>query len=168
MRIVNGWRLGSENLGNYGSDYLFRALIALTGLAALVPEEATYLSWIGKKDAPRISGHNRYRLRFEADQLPPVNAFWSLTMYEIMPDKRLFLVDNPIRRYSIGGMTEGLKYNEDGSVDLYIQHTSPGPDHESNWLPAAQDRFSLVMRAYQPDPSIIRGEYRFPELQMLD
>jgi hypothetical protein len=99
-------------------------------------------------------------MHFPKGQLPPVRGFWSLTMY----DSKYFFVENPINRYSIS-QRQDLKANPDGSVDLYIQNESPGPDKESNWLPAPKDAFQLMLRLYWPnekDPSILDGSWKIP------
>src|SRR5207253_7770783 len=116
------WTYPAPGIGNFGTDYLLRTATALKGLAALEPIEAITLSHVGD---PLDGGHS-YRLHFERDRLPPAAAFWSLSVYEIMPDKRLFFADNPIRRYSIGDRTPDLRRNQDGSLDIYIQHASQG------------------------------------------
>jgi hypothetical protein len=112
-------------------------------------------------------GRNRYILHFEKGGLPPVDAFWSLTMYGVEEDMRGFLVKNPINRYSVGDRTKGLKYNGDGSLDIFIQHDSPGPDKESNWLPAPNDRFRLTLRAYQPRTELLEGRYLIPKIRRI-
>jgi len=167
-KILNGWAHCPAHMGNFGQDYLYRGYIALTGLGGLVPEEATYLPKIRQKEAAPYSGHNRYLLHFSKENLPPVTAFWSLSMYEVTPDRRQYFTQNPINRFSIGDMTDGLQYNADGSLDIYIQHQPPGADRESNWLPAPEFNFAMTMRAFEPDASIISGEYQFPEIQILD
>jgi len=164
---LNGWALCPRHMGDYGQDYLYRAYIALTGLGGLVPEEAIYLPNIRKKGTPTLSGQNRYLLHFDKNNLPPVGAFWSLAMYEITMDRRQYFAQNPINRYSIGNFTDGIQYNSDGSLDIYIQNQLPVHDRESNWLPAPEGNFSMVMRAFEPEPSIINGEYQFPEIQIL-
>jgi hypothetical protein len=160
-RVVNGWAYPAPGIGNFGTDYLLRATIALKGLAALEPIEATTLSHVGEP----LDGSRSYRLHFEHDRLPPAAAFWSLSIYEIMPDKRLFFADNPIRRYSIGDRTPDLRRNQDGSLDLYIRHASPGEARESNWLPAPAGPFALILRAYLPGPGLIAGTYAPPPLE---
>ncbi len=105
----------------------------------------------------KYSGENKYVIHFNKGQLPPVRGFWSLTMY----DNDYFFVHNPINRQSISAR-ENLKANPDGSVDLYIQNENPGPDKESNWLPAPKDKFILMMRLYWPKdkpPSILDGSW---------
>jgi hypothetical protein len=94
-------------------------------------------------------------------QTPPVNAFWSITMYN---SKSLF-VDNPINRYSIGTYTEGLKNNTDGSLDIYIQHASPGKDRESNWLPSDKNSFNLILRMYLPAEEVFNGTWTPPPIR---
>ena len=88
-----------------------------------------------------------------------MDAFWSLTMYD-MPN--YYLVANPIDRYSIGDRTPGVAYNDDGSLDLYLQHDSPGPDKESNWLPTPSGDFRPLVRMYQPGAEVLDGSYELP------
>ena len=166
--VRNGWSYPPSHLGNFGRDYALRAVIALIGLAALEPAEACYMTSMTDREGKPLTGENRYRLRFEKGALPPVDAFWSLSMYEVMPDQRSFFVDNPIRRYAIGDRTRGLKPNADGSVDIYIHHQSPGKDLESNWLPAPPGVFRLSFRAYQPREPILKGDYTLPWIQRLE
>ena len=160
-KIVNGWSYPPPGIGNFGTDYLLRAAVALKGLAALEPIEAMYLPQVGKP----LSGERRYRLHFDAGNLPPANGFWSLSAYEIMPDKRLFFAANPIGRYSIGDKTPGLQRNPDGSLDILIQHDSPGGGLESNWLPVPAGPFSLTLRAYLPQPPLLNASYAPPPLE---
>lgn len=159
-----GWTKPRADLGNFGTDYLFRAIVAQVGLAALEPPEAVYLSPTGDTDGRPLDGTHRYLLHFSKSALPPVDAFWSLTMYQVDPDERRFLVANPINRYSIGDRTKGLVYH-DGSLDIFIQHVSPGAAKESNWLPAPTGRFALSLRAYQPRPELLNDQYQMPVLQ---
>lgn len=105
-------------------------------------------------------------MHFAKGQLPPAKGFWSLTMY----DQDYFFVANPLNRYSISARQD-LKANADGSVDLYIQHQSPGADKESNWLPAPADKFVLMLRLYWPDPqapSILNGSWTIPQVSPVD
>jgi hypothetical protein len=113
-----------------------------------------------------ITGEGPYRLHFDADKLPAVNAFWSLTMYEATADGQFFLVANPINRYSIGDRTPGLKKNPDGSLDIWITRADPGGERSANWLPApSTGPFSLSFRAYLPKEELRDGRYRLPALQ---
>jgi hypothetical protein len=157
--IVNGWLINT-GAGIYGSDYLNRAAIAQLGLGANVPQEALYPATFTDSQGQPLSGANNYTLHFDSGQTPPVDAFWSVSMYN---NKSLF-VDNPLNRYSINPYSE-LKNNTDGSLDLYIQNQSPGPDKESNWLPAPADSFNLVMRTYLPQPQVLNGTWQPPGVQ---
>jgi len=97
--------------------------------------------------------------------MPPTDAFWSVTMYDI---PKFYLVANPINRYSIGDRTPGLKYNPDGSLDIYIQHESPGPDKESNWLPAPEGDFRPILRMYQPRQEALDGAFVLPPIRRVE
>ncbi len=162
---VQGWSYPRSTLGDFKQDYVFRAAVALGGLAALPPAEAMYMQ--PAADRGRMyTGEGPYRLSFAAGQLPAVDGFWSLTMYEATPDGQFFLVDNPIRRYSIGDRTPGLKTNADGSLDIWISRADPGGDRSANWLPApASGPFTLSFRAYLPRPEFLDGRYRLPATQ---
>jgi len=160
---VNGWNYPARNLGNFGDDYLYRAHIALTALAALETAEATYLSCTTDASGQPIVGGQRYILRFEPDQLPPAKAFWSLTLYEVTPEGRAFFTDNPLSRYAIGDRTRGLRKGPDGALEIYVQHERPAADQESNWLPApASGPIRLLLRAYEPQQALLDGRYRLP------
>ena len=155
--VVNGW-LSNPQLGVYGADYLFRAATAQFGLGANIGQEAFYPGTFTDSQGKPLSGNSSYLIHFEAGQTPPVDGFWSVSMYN---DKQLF-VDNPINRYSIGQYTEGLKNNTDGSLDIYIQNASPGADKESNWLPSPEGSFNMVMRLYLPQPQALNGTWQLP------
>ena len=161
---VQGWNYPRANLGFFGQDYAFRAAVALAGLAALTPAEAMYMQ--PAADQGRMfTGKGPYRLSFSKDQLPAVDGFWSLTMYEATPEGQFFLVPNAQNRFSIGDRTPGLKYNADGSLDIWISRADPGPARRSNWLPApATGPFSLSFRAYLPRPDFMMGRYRLPAI----
>jgi len=109
-----------------------------------------------------LSGAHRYELTFPVDGLPPAGVFWSLAMYEVTADGRAFFTDNPIGRYAIGDRTQGLKKAPDGSLTLYLQRDRPDDDRAANWLPAPAGPMRLVLRAYEPEPSLIDGTYRVP------
>lgn len=162
IKNVNGWRFTTAT-GIYGTDYIQRALITAVGLGANRPEDAVYPTSPksgGGILARKYDGANKYVMRFPKGQLPPVKGFWSLTMY----DENYFFVANPINRYSVSAR-QNLKANADGSVDLYIQHESPGADKESNWLPAPAGKFVLMLRLYWPNPkkpSILDGSWTIP------
>ncbi len=159
VKDVNGWGFTTRT-GIYGTDYLMRALVTAIGLGANRPQDAVYPTSTKDADGNEYNGANRYVIRFPPGQTPPVSGFWSLTMY----DADYFFVANPINRYSISARQD-LKHNPDGSVDLHIQHASPGADRESNWLPAPAGKFVLMMRLYWPneaDPSILDGSWVIP------
>jgi hypothetical protein len=166
--IANGWTYPKNNLGNFGDDYLYRALVALSGLAALEPVEATYLTCDTDQDHRSLDGRQRYVLRFPPGQMPPARAFWSLTMYDVTPEGRAFFTDNPISRYAIGDRTEGLKYGADGSLEIHLQHERPAEPRMANWLPAPAGPMRLVLRAYEPAPSLLDGTYRLPAVRRID
>jgi len=145
------------NSAHYNGDWLIRAAAAKAGIYGNDAAEATYPITRIDSDGQTLDGskHN-YTLTFPAGQQPPVNAFWSLTMYD---GKTQLLIENPINRYLINSpMLPGMKTNPDGSLTLYVQSKSPGADKESNWLPAPNDLIYLVMRLYWPKaeaPSIL-------------
>ncbi len=154
---VNGWHIPPKNLGDFGTDYGTRAMIALLAFGANLPADAVYPTTFVDGARKPLTGAKRYRLHFDAGQAPPVNAFWSVTMY----DSQSFFVDNPIDRYALSSWMP-LQHNSDGSMDLYIQHESPGKDQETNWLPAPAGNFNLTMRMYWPKdhpPSINDGTW---------
>jgi len=151
-------------VGTYGTDYLKRALIAFMGLGANTLEDAFYPTARAQADGKPFDSAARYVLHFERQQLPPVRAFWSLTMY----NDRQFMAENPIDRYAIGDR-DPLKFNPDGSLDLYIQRASPGADRESNWLPApGSGGFSMNLRLYWPQPVVLDGTWEPPAIKRLD
>lgn len=161
---VQGWSYPPSTLGFYGQDYGLRAAVALGGLAALPPAEAMYMNPVGEQGR-MFSGRGPYRLHFPAGHLPPVDGFWSLTMYEATPEGQFFLVANPANRYAIGDRTRGLKKNPDGSLDIWISRTDPGGPKTANWLPApAKGPFTLSMRAYLPGSELRNGLYRLPAI----
>jgi hypothetical protein len=154
---VNGWRLAFENMGSYGQDYLQRACVELVGLGANLADDAVYPLTYVDADGRPYSGDHRYVLHFDADEVPPARAFWSLTLY----DDDGFQVPNPLNRFAIGDR-DGLRFNDDGSLDLYIQADSPGTDRESNWLPAPTGSFNLCLRLYYPELRVLDGAWLPP------
>jgi hypothetical protein len=156
---VNGWDV-MTNLGRYGTDYLFRSVVALVGLGANLPEDAIYPRATEDTDGQPLNGANRYLVHFPGGQLPPVNAFWSLTMYT----SKQFFAQNPINRYAIGDRDK-LKFNDDGSLTISIQRESPGKEKESNWLPAPKDSFNVFMRLYWPKKEIVDGVWKPPGVE---
>lgn len=161
---VRGWNYPRSSLGFYGQDYGLRAAVALGGLGALPAAEAMYMNPVGDRGR-MFTGSGPYLMRFAADEMPPVDAFWSLTMYEATPEGQFFLTENPIRRYAIGDRTPTLKKNADGSLDLWIARSDPGGERTRNWLPApAQGPFTVSFRAYLPRPEMLDGRYRLPPI----
>jgi hypothetical protein len=161
---LNGWTF-SMKTGIYGTDYLQRAFITAIGLGANRPQDAVYPTSERDADGKPYSGANKYVMHFPKGQTPPANAFWSITMY----NAEYFFVDNPLNKYTVSPRN-ALKYNADGSLDLYIQNESPGKEKEANWLPAPKDKFVLMMRMYWPkekDPSILDGTWKPPAVQCL-
>ena len=157
---VNGWFIPPMSVGQYGTDYGLRAMAALIGLGANLSADAIYPNAFVDSDGKPLNGAHRYVVHFDKGQNPPANAFWSLTMY----DAQSFMVDNPINRYDIADWMP-LKYNEDGSLDVYIQKDSPGGEMESNWLPAAAGDFSLTIRVYWPKPAMLNGTWTPPSVK---
>lgn len=164
--FIDGWTYPDARLGDFGQDYALRATVALGGLAALPPAEAMYMQAEGPEPRCLFDGTKAWRLHFPADGHLPVESFWSLSLYEAMPDGQFFFCDNPLDRYAIGDRTPGLTYNDDGSLDIWIGHDSPGEGREGNWLPAPAGPFALFMRAYLPRPELLRGYYRMPPVRL--
>jgi hypothetical protein len=158
-RRINGWEI-VDNLGTYGTDYLWRAVVAMVGLGANLPQDALYPRAVVDAEGRPLEGSSRYRLRFPPGQHPPVNAFWSVTLY----DAGQFFVPNPIHRHVLGDR-DRLTCADDGSLTLYIQHDSPGPGREANWLPAPRAPFNLVMRLYWPRKEALQGTWRIPAVE---
>jgi hypothetical protein len=154
---VNGWHVVAKDIGTYGTDYLQRAAVAELGLGANLPEDAVYPSTSTDVTGQPLKGDKSYVLHFAKGEQPPVNAFWSLTMY----DKDGYFVPNPLQRQAARDSL--LKKNRDGSVDIYIQADSPGKDREANWLPAPKDApFTLLLRMYWPKQPVLDGSYEPP------
>jgi hypothetical protein len=147
------------------NNYLYRMTAAILGIYGNSKQEAMYPLYLVDSDGQKLDGANRYILHFASDKLPPVHAFWSLTMY-MMPES--LLVANPINRYLINSpMLPQLKRDADGGITLYIQNESPGADKESNWLPAPKGPFITVMRLYWPKPAALDGKWKRPPMQQV-
>ena len=159
--FIQGWSYPRADLGDYGQDYIYRAAVALAGLGALPRAEAMYLRAAGDDDTGVFNGDGLYRLSLPARM--PLDAFWSLSMYERTADGQFFFTDNPLHRYAIGDRTQGLKRNADGSVDLWIGRGDPGGERTANWLPAPKaGPFGLFLRCYLPRPELLDGRWRAP------
>ncbi len=162
--VVNGWQMNIHTMGVYGNYYLKRAIVAMIGLGANQPEDAIYPMCVADAEGNPLDGKNNYVLHFAKEKLPPVNAFWSLTMY----DAEGFQVANPLNRFALGDR-DALKFNPDGSLDIYIQPQSPGKEKEANWLPAPnQGPMSPTMRLYAPKAEVINGRWNPPPMQLAD
>ena len=151
-RHANGWVMNTDS-GVYGANYLKRGAVAMFEIGMNLPEDSIY----PEMGASPLDGHNKYVMHFEQDGLPPVNEFWSVTIY----DMQGFTVPTPTDRYTLGDRSN-LKTNADGSLDIYIQNESPGADKESNWLPAPAQPFSLHARLYSPRAAAIDGTWAMP------
>jgi hypothetical protein len=153
---VNGWTT-MFGCGEPGNGFLFRAACAQVFPGPINErQEAMYWTTDVDRSSHLLSGEHNYIMHFPAGQLPPNNAFWSLTL----GDARNHFVPNPVNRYSVSDRS-GLVPNADGSVDIYLQNAAPA-DHESNWLPAPTGNFKLWLRAYLPGPAILNGSYQVP------
>jgi hypothetical protein len=161
--FIEGWSYPRANLGDYGQDYLYRAIVALQGLGALPVAEAMYMKAAGDDGAGLFKGDGLYRLTLPA-QLP-LDGFWSLSMYEATADGQFFFTDNPLKRYAIGDRTAGMKRSADGTLDIWIGRTDPGGDRTANWLPAPKaGPFALYLRTYLPRAELLDGRYRVPAI----
>ena len=156
--LSNGWSIATEGIGEYGTEYLRRAFINFIALGANLPEDAVYPNLIYDINGEPLDGRRRYQIHFDADQLPPVNAFWSLTVYNA--DE--FLVENEYNRFALGDRDE-LNYNPDGSLDLYIQAEVPRDEDIVNWLPCPTDgQFFMTLRLYWPMAEVLSGAWSPP------
>jgi hypothetical protein len=145
------------------NNYLYRLAAAVIGIYGNSKQEAMYPLYLVDGDRQKLDGVNRYTVRFTRDQLPPVNAFWSLTMYDLPAG---LLVANPLSRYLLNSpMLPQFKRDADGGLTFYIQNEAPGPDKEANWLPAPKGPFFAVLRLYWPKPAALNGEWKAPPMQ---
>jgi hypothetical protein len=158
-RVVNGWSMNTDTMGVYGNYYLKRAIVTQLGLGANLPEDAIYpLNLTDDSGAP-LDGANKYTIDFDKELLPPVNAFWSVTLY----DSDGFQVANALNRFAVSSWMP-FKYNPDGSLTLYFQNENPGKDKEANWLPAPKGPFNLTMRLYSPKSDALTGKWNPPSV----
>ena len=155
--VGNGWT-SPPNGARWGTDSLSRAASAKSNMYDNAPEETRYIYTDFDSTGQRLNGNNRYTVTFAKGELPPVNGFWSLTLY----NKEHLFEPNKLNRYSLGTKNKSLKYNPDGSLTMYYQNESPGPDKESNWVPAPKDDFSLYIRTYWPKAEVLDGSWRPP------
>ena len=159
-RVANGWSMNTDTMGVYGNYYLKRAIITQQGLGANLPEDAIYPLNLFDDGGQPLDGANKYTIHFEKEAMPPVNAFWSITLY----DADGFQVGNSLNRFAVSSYMP-FKTNADGSLDLYFQNESPGKDKEVNWLPAPTGPFNLCMRLYGPKVDAITGKWNPPAVR---
>jgi hypothetical protein len=155
-QMVQGWWTPLP-AGRYGDDYMRRAVVALANFGASLPEDGVYLRADVDSEEHPLSGAERYVLRFASGELPPTRGIWSIAIY----NSRQALVPNPIHRHAFTSR-DRLAVGADGSVTLYLQHTSPGRAHESNWLPTPLDHFTVVIRVYWPRREVLNHRWRPP------
>lgn len=156
-RVANGWSMNTDTMGVYGNYYLKRAIIAQQGLGANLPEDAIYPLNLADSTGQPLDGTHDYTIHFEKGDLPPANAFWSVTLY----DNDGFQVANDLNRFAVSSWMPFVT-NGDGSLDLYFQNESPGKDREANWLPAPKGAFNLTMRLYAPQSAALTGKWDPP------
>jgi hypothetical protein len=162
--LVRGWATPPAMLGNYGTYYNTRAVVAMVGLGANLPADASYPNTRVDASGEALNGSHRYRLHFKAAELPPVHAFWSVTAYGADD----FLIDNPWHRYALGDR-DPLVYNPDGSLDLIVQALPPESGETRNWLPVRAHRpFLLNARLYWPKPAALNGSWGMPAVERMD
>ena len=165
-RVANGWSMNTDTMGVYGNYYLKRAIITQLGLGANLPEDAIYPINLADDTGKPLDGANKYTIHFDKGATPPVNAFWSITLY----DSEGFQVANNLNRFAVSSWMP-FRVNADGSLDLYFQNESPGIDKAANWLPAPKGPFNLTMRLYAPKSEAPTGKWsppaivRAPEVQ---
>lgn len=161
-KVEGGWVV-SKGLGSYGPEtYMKRAVVAAFGWPANQEVDAVYPSTEVDSAGQKLTGANKYTLTFPKDAIPPVNGFWSITMYMI--DQGWWFVPNQLNKFTVS-MRDNPKFNADGSLTLYFQNESPGADKEANWLPAPKGPFLPLLRMYYPkenSPSILNGSWKIP------
>jgi hypothetical protein len=158
--VVNGWSMNTDTMGVYGNYYLKRAIVSQLGLGANLPEDAIYPLNLGDEAGGPLDGANKYTVHFDKGAAPPVNAFWSITLY----DAEGFQVANSLDRFAVASWMPFMA-NPDGSLDLYFQNESPGKDKEANWLPAPKEAFNLTMRLYAPRSDALTGKWSPPAVK---
>jgi hypothetical protein len=161
----NGWQL-SYGTGNYGTDYMLRAATAYLGLGANLVDDAFYASASASSDGAKFSSASKYVIHFNKDEIPPVNGFWSITIY----NEKILFAANPINRYNLGSFSDPLLIeNPDGSIDIYIQRDSPDSAKMPNWLPApASGGFSLTLRLYWPQEPVVNKSWVPPAVRLVE
>ncbi|MDR7156734.1 hypothetical protein J2W40_003579 [Sphingobium xenophagum] len=161
--MSGGWSTSYAG-SRFGDDFLLRAAVAMDQIYVLDKDEALYPVAHLEAQGRQLDGRNNYLLCFRKDDLPPVNGFWSITLYY----EKGFLAANALNRYSIGDRTPGLTYGSDGSLGLLIQNEDPGANRRTNWLPAPREQFMLMMRLYRPKADVADGKWNPPAIQQLN
>ena len=159
-QVVNGWSMNTNTMGVYGDYYLKRAIIAQFALGANVPEDAIYPANLADNLGSPLDGVHKYRIHFSKDSVPPVNAFWSVTLY----DPEGFPVPNSLNRFALSSWMP-LEHEADGSLNLYIQNESPGASKEANWLPAPHGPFNVLLRMFAPKFEALTGQWNPPPVE---
>jgi hypothetical protein len=154
-RNANGWVMNTDS-GVCGANYLKRGAVAMFEIGMNLPEDSIYPD----TGISPLDGRNKYVIHFAKGELPPVNEFWSVTIYDLQG----FIVPNPTNRYTLGDRSN-LEPNADGSLDIYLQSENPGADKEANWLPTPPQPFSLHARLYSPRKSAIDGTWAMPPVE---
>jgi hypothetical protein len=161
-RVANGWSMNTDTMGVYGNYYLKRAIVAQLGLGANLPEDAVYPLNLADATGQPLDGSHRYTIHLDKGSTPPVDAFWSVTLY----DPEGFQVANSLNRFAVSSWMP-FHYNPDGSLDLHIQADSPGKALEGNWLPAPKGPFNLTMRLYAPKAEVLTGRWNPPPVEKI-
>ncbi len=162
-RVANNWLISTDTIGVYGNFYLKRAIVSQLGLGANLPEDSIYPFNLGDENGNPLDGANRYTIHFEKGTTPPVNAFWSITLY----DADGFPVANVLNRFAVSSWMP-FQYNVDGSLDLYFQSDSPGKHKEMNWLPSPKGPFNVMMRLFAPQTDALTGKWNPPPVRKLE
>jgi hypothetical protein len=161
--VRNGWRYAT-NLGRYGNNHLLASAVALSGYGANAAEEAMYIPVFADSKGEPFKSDRRYRIRFAADNMPPANAFWSVTLYGL-PENQLR--ENPINRSAFGDRTPTLQRAADGSLTIYVQKDKPEGDAAGNWLPNGEGPFWLILRMYVPAEKALKGDFVPPPVERI-
>ena len=160
---VNGWNwIGAEDLSRFGTDYTLRAAVAVRNIYPNDPEHAVYGQAFRDSSGDQLVGATGYTVTFDAGKLPPVNWFWSLTVYDAATGA---MYPNPLERVNVSDRTKGLSYGDDGSLTVYVQHDEPSDSAQrANWLPAPAGDIYLAMRLYAPKEAANNGEWQIPKV----
>ena len=159
----NGWRT-QKNAARFGFDYFQRTATAKGNMFSNVPNETMYFGADFDSAGERLNGTNAYTVTFTAGELPPVEGFWSLTLY----NEQHFFYPNELDRFSLVTKNTSLVTNEDGSLTIHVQTGNPGGEQEANWLPAPEGNFSLYIRAYWPQEAILSGDWTPPTIELVN